>query len=268
MLRVLSLLPAALLAFSPMPAASAEASPRVLNDWSCRPSEAHPRPVVLIHGIADDQRAWREIAPRLAARDICAFALEYGKDARTLYMLNGFAPLTQSSQEVAAFVERVRQETGAVQVDLVGHSEGGAIALALVRQLGAGAVHTAVLLAPPTYGTTLSGLVGFADGIGVRQFTDIALRELGCPACADLQPGSDFIDALGAGPVAVPGVRYEILAVADDPIVSPGGTASFVDEPGVANHLAHDIWPGLRLDHGTLPFNPVVADWVTDRLTH
>ncbi|WP_067825043.1 alpha/beta fold hydrolase [Nocardia inohanensis] len=264
--RLLALLPALFALASPIPAAASPTGP-ILNDWDCLPSPAHPRPVVLLHGIADGLSAWHEVAAKLTDRGVCVFATEYGKDPRTFNQLNGFAPMAQSLDEVSAFTEQVRQRTGAAQVDLVGHSEGGALALALSRRLGGPAVHTVVLLAPPTHGTTLSGLVDFATRAAIRPVTDAALRELVCPACADLETSSEFIGELSRQPITAPGVRYAILALANDPIVSPGGAASFVEEPSASNDLAENLWPGEHFDHATLPQHSLVADWVVDHLT-
>lgn len=201
---------------------SAVAEPAALNDWHCRPSAEQPRPVVLVHGIADGVGAWRDLAPRLAERGRCVFALEYGKDPRTFGQVNGFAPLAQSAAEIAAFAEQVRERTGAARVDLVGHSEGGLLSLVVSRELGAEKVGTAVLLAPPTHGTTLGGLVTAVDEAGLRPAAEYVLRANVCPACADMVRGSRFITELTAPPIAAPGVRYTILASAHDQVSSPG----------------------------------------------
>src|SRR3954453_20088391 len=58
-------------------------SPRGANDWSCKPGPAHPNPVVLVDGLgATMSENWREMAPLLAGRGYCVFALTYGQDPR------------------------------------------------------------------------------------------------------------------------------------------------------------------------------------------
>src|SRR5680860_577689 len=52
------------------------------NDWTCRPSTAHPHPVVLLHGLTSNGHDnWHYIAPRLVADGYCVFSLTYGQAA-------------------------------------------------------------------------------------------------------------------------------------------------------------------------------------------
>src|SRR5690242_708524 len=71
--------PAAAAAGPPFPQMGAQSPPPGANVWSCRPSAAHPEPVVLVHGLgADMSENWSYISPLLAAQGYCVFALTYG----------------------------------------------------------------------------------------------------------------------------------------------------------------------------------------------
>src|ERR1700716_2430611 len=109
-------------------AASAQVSldspPAGANDFSCKPSAAHPDPVVLVHGLGSTMSEnWGYISPLLAARGYCVFALTYGLNPPVPYF-GGVIPIEQSAPELGAFVDKVLMATGASKVDLVGHSEG------------------------------------------------------------------------------------------------------------------------------------------------
>ncbi len=46
------------------------------NDFSCKPSAEHPRPVVLVHGLAATLGAnWATVAARLASTGVCGVGL-------------------------------------------------------------------------------------------------------------------------------------------------------------------------------------------------
>jgi hypothetical protein len=59
-------------------------APLGANDPSCRPSAAHPNPVVLLHGFAStDTVNWHTLAPLLADAGYCVFTTVDGRIADT-----------------------------------------------------------------------------------------------------------------------------------------------------------------------------------------
>lgn len=229
------------------------------TDWRCRPPAAHPNPVIVLHGLAGTaESGWAYLGPQLKAAGYCVFTLTYGRVSPDVE-IGGLAPIARSAGEVATFVGRVRSATGAARVDIVGHSEGGFLGLYVPKVLGLGGqVGRVVALAPPTHGTTVSGLTQFADLFGIRPLVDELLRVFGCDACRDVLPGGRAVVALNDGPVAQPGVAYTIVATRFDVVVTPASTA-FVRESGVRNVYVQDVCPndpvghtGMALDRSVL----------------
>ncbi|WP_217698363.1 esterase/lipase family protein, partial [Streptacidiphilus griseoplanus] len=106
------------------------------NDWGCRPSSAHPDPVVLVHGTFGNMNSnWRGAAPLLANNGYCVFALTYGGSSPDS-VIQGVGPLTDGADALSAFVDHVLTATGAAKVDLVAHSQGGAVARYYTKFLG------------------------------------------------------------------------------------------------------------------------------------
>src|SRR5689334_19409702 len=124
---------------------SPTASPPGANDWSCQPSAAHPRPVVLVHGtFADMSNSWQAISPLLKNNGYCVFALNYGDyNGSGAIGVYGVDDIPTSAAELNAFVDKVLATTGAAEVDLVGHSQGGMMPRYYLEYLGGAAeVHT------------------------------------------------------------------------------------------------------------------------------
>jgi triacylglycerol esterase/lipase EstA (alpha/beta hydrolase family) len=236
------------------------------DDWACKPSAAHPEPLVLLHGLGGNGPGnYSYLGPYLAAKGYCAFTLTYGQ-ATPAIPVGGTVSVVQSSAEIEAFIDRVRQTTGAAKVDIVGHSEGGFQSIYGPKVRGyAAKVAKVVALAPPTHGTSFGGLVSVGDYLGLRPLVDQVLRQFGCPACDEIIVGGSAVNRLTTGPIAQAGVKYTVIASRFDALVTPHET-SFIREPGVRNEFVQDTCPLDPVGHVGLAFDPTVAQLVANAL--
>ncbi|WP_155055492.1 esterase/lipase family protein [Streptomyces blattellae] len=209
------------------------------NDWACKPSAAHPRPVVLVHGtLGNSVDNWLGLAPYLTKRGYCVFSLDYGQLPGVPFFY-GLGPIDKSAEQLDAFVDKVLATTGADEVDLVGHSQGGMMPRYYLKFLGGAAeVNALVGIAPPNHGTTLSGLTGLLPYFpGVEDLLNTAT-----PGLADQIAGSAFLAKLNEGGDTVPGVSYTVLATRYDLVVTPY-RSQYLDGPDVRNVLLQDLCP-------------------------
>ncbi|NUR94622.1 MAG: alpha/beta fold hydrolase [Kribbellaceae bacterium] len=257
---------ALLLAGSVATTTASAATSSGFDDWTCKPSAAHPEPLVLLHGLGGNGPGnYSYLGPFLAAKGYCAFTLTYGQ-ADPAIPVGGTIAIARSAAEIEAFVQRVRATTGAAKVDIVGHSEGGFQSLYGPKVRGyADAVGKVVALAPPTHGTTFGGLVSVGDYLGLGPLVDQVLKQYGCPACDELIVGGPAVQQLTAGPIAQPGVRYTVIASRFDTLVTPHET-SLIREPGVTNEYVQDTCPLDPVGHVGLAFDPTVAQLVANAL--
>jgi triacylglycerol esterase/lipase EstA (alpha/beta hydrolase family) len=240
---------------------SPTASPPGANDWSCKPTAAHPQPVILVHGTFEDMSGnWQALSPLLYDSGYCVFALNYGSyNGSGAFGIYGTGEIIQSAKQLAKFVDRVRYATGANEVDLVGHSQGGMMPRYYVKFLGgAPKVKTLVGLSPSNHGTTLDGLFTLSSHIPGSNvfFTD-------CPACQEQEAGSSFLAHLNAGGDTVPGVRYTVIQSANDEVVTPY-TSAFLIGPNVTNILLQAQCSLDQGEHLSMPYDHIAdADVLT-----
>lgn len=240
-----------LLALLPAPAGAAPAA-TATGGWNkdgCVPAAAHPRPVVLVHGtLAGGTSNWLGLAPYLVARGYCVHSFDYGR-LPGVPLLGGLAPIEESADELAAEVDRVLAASGASEVDLVGHSQGGLMPRYYLKHHpdAAGKVNAFVAIAPSTNGTTLLGLTRLLDLIPAL---DRAIAE-NAPALFQQVAGSAFLRELNADGYTVPGVTYTVIATRYDEVVTPY-RSQFIDEPGVRNVLLQDLCPLNISEHATI----------------
>ncbi|MFJ4203375.1 esterase/lipase family protein [Streptomyces sviceus] len=220
-------------------AQAADAPSRGWNDYSCKPSATHPRPVVLVHGtFANSVDNWLSLAPYLESRDYCVFSFDYGQ-LSGVPLFHGLGPIDKSAEQLKTFVDKVLTATGAAETDLVGHSQGGLMPRYYLKFLGGAAkVNALVGIAPDNHGTTLSGLTSLLPYFpGVQD-----LLTTNTPALADQVVGSAFLTKLNEGGDTVPGVKYTVLATKYDEVVTPY-RSQFLSGSGVHNVLLQDLCP-------------------------
>ncbi|MGW2458326.1 alpha/beta fold hydrolase [Streptomyces argyrophyllae] len=250
-----ALLLTAAVAVVPAATASASDAPHSgWNDYSCRPSAAHPRPVVLVHGtLGNSVDNWLGLAPYLQSRGYCVYSLDYGQ-LPGVPLFHGLGPIDASAGQLAAFVDKVLAATGAAKADLVGHSQGGMMPRYYLKFLGGAAkVNALVGIAPDNHGTDLDGLTHLLPYFPGAE----DLLKATTPGLADQITGSAFLTKLNAGGDTVPGVRYTVIASQYDEVVTPWRT-QYLNGSGVRNVLLQDLCPLDLSEH--------LAIGLTDRI--
>lgn len=92
-----------------------------INDPTCRPTADRP-PVILVHGRGGDVNGFGPLVAALEASGRCVYGINYGRTNGA--GPNGHDHLTVSGGQIAAYIDEVRAQTGAAQVDVIGHSAG------------------------------------------------------------------------------------------------------------------------------------------------
>jgi triacylglycerol esterase/lipase EstA (alpha/beta hydrolase family) len=242
---------------------SPSASPAGANNWSCKPSAAHPRPVILVHGTFENMSgSWQALSPLLYDNGYCVFALNYGSyEGSGQFGIYATGDIAQSAEQLASFVTQVRAATGARKVDLVGHSQGGMMPRYYLRFLGgAKTVHTLVGLSPSNHGTTLDGIFTLANLLGVGSAFGFH-----CPACEQQEAGSAFLAKLNAGGDTVSGVSYTVIQSANDEVVTPY-TSAFLSGSKVTNILLQSQCPLDQGEHLSMPYDHIADTDVLNAL--
>ncbi|GAA1556426.1 esterase/lipase family protein [Kribbella lupini] len=247
-------------------AAHPDTSPAGSNDWSCRPTAAHPRPVVLVHGTVENMTFnWFTLSPLLKSKGYCVFAFNYGQlpgryaGLPGSRLAGGVAPVPTSAGQLEAFVDRVLEATNSSRVDLVGHSQGGMMPRYYLKFLGGAAkVGHLVALSPSNHGTTVDGLAHLP---GVPELLSTGLG----PSVRDQIKGSELLRKLNAGGDTVPGVRYTVIQTRYDEVVTPY-TSAFLTGPKVTNILLQDRCPLDASDHLSISFTSPASQYVVNAL--
>jgi triacylglycerol esterase/lipase EstA (alpha/beta hydrolase family) len=235
------------------------------NDWSCKPSAAHPYPVVLVHGTFENAADnWQAASPVLANHGYCVFAFNYGASPPAS-PVGGTGLIPASARQLKAFVGQVLAATGAAKVDIVGHSQGGMMPRYYLKFLGGAArVRTLVGLSPSNHGTTVDGLTTLTQILGLLSVFSTGLN-VACPSCKQQLAGSAFLTRLNAGGDTVRGVSYTVIQTRNDEVVTPYASA-FLTGPGVTNITVQDQCAADQTDHLEISYDPVALADVLNAL--
>lgn len=171
---------------------------------------AHPRPVVLVHGLLGNRSTnWQTFGPVLKNNGYCVFALTYGVqvDVTPLSLVGGLDDMRISAGELSDFVDEVLAATGASQVGIASAFRGTDIA---------------------SLGDPLVPLL--PDGV----------VPIGCTSCLQFAPDSQFMTELHEGGMLQGGVHYTSIVTKYDELVIPY-TNGVMD--GVDNIVLQDVCP-------------------------
>jgi triacylglycerol esterase/lipase EstA (alpha/beta hydrolase family) len=236
------------------------------DDWNAPLPREHPRPVVLAHGMFGNRDyPWTKAVPVLKAAGHLVFRLNYGATppASEVIPLYGLGDTRKAAQDLGAFVDRVLTGTGAVAVDIVGHSLGGMMPRYYLGFLGGAAkVHNLVGIAPSSHGMTPEGPLALAAQIpGARHLIgDVALGAIS-PACSQLLHDSEFQAELNSRGDTVDGVRYTVIWSAWDDAVTPRESSMLTParpDHYVKNIRLQDIDPDDDTTHMGMTYNQTV----------
>ncbi len=222
-----------------------------VNDWSCAPTAAHPRPVVLVHGTFGDRRHLLEnLSTALLGQGYCVFSLDYGN--------RGTQDIATSASTLKAFTDKVLAATGARKVSMVGHSQGGMMPRYYLKFLGGRTkVDDLVGLVPSNHGTSDTG-----PG---NPLTQAAFGVL-CPACVQQTAGSAFLTELNAGDETPGRVSYTQITTRYDEVVTPYLSAYLAPGRRTTNITLQDLCPYDLSEHVTIPTDPVAIQLVLNAL--
>lgn len=269
-------------AASPAFADTTTVSPPGSNDFSCKPSALHPHPVILVPGTYESMaKNWAVMSPVLKNAGYCVFSLDYGQ----VDGVPASGPIEDSAAQLGTFVNSVLGATGAKQVDLVGHSQGGMMPRYYITFLGGTkTVNSLVGIAPSNHGTTLMpnplsyvpGVSTGGDGApstapipgGPTSSSPPSFGDFNA-AASEQSAGSAFLTNLNAGGDTQGTVNYTTIATTHDEIVTPYTSEALAGSAKqVTNVVIQNFCPLDPIEHDQTPNDPVVQQLVLAALSN
>ncbi|MCP2289727.1 esterase/lipase family protein [Nocardia amikacinitolerans] len=246
-----------------------DVAPPGANDWNCKPTAEHPRPVVLLHGTwMNAYNGYAFMGQPIKDAGFCTYTFNYGRAnlleggglGSVLPGVMGTGYIWDSAKQLATFVDRVLAATGADEVDIIAHSQGGAMANWYTKfEGGAAKVQNLVTYGATHHGTSLIGIGALGRainnfGIDILGFIEIFVGHAGIQQTV----GSEFVQKLNADGDTVPGVDYTIVGTRYDEITNPYDLTFLQAGPGVKvdNITLQDGCEQDVSDHLTMMYSP------------
>lgn len=244
-------------------------SPPGANDWTCRPTAAHPAPVVLVPStftsITFDYNA---LAPYLHNQGYCVFALNYGQNPYIWPGLVGLGSTKDAAHDLSQFVDRVLTATGTSTVDIVGHSQGGILSRYYTQVLGGAAkVGTLITLGSPySVDQGSNYLAVLYRAVHLLPNADTVIQQLAAATTPGLVGLADsgFWAELNAGGGISPSTHYLSLGSRADTI--PTEALTYPQAPNTATQFVQDYCALDAVGHFGLPHDPNVVALITNGL--
>ena len=193
----------------------------VVGGVGTAPAEASsPRPVLVVNGFNATDADTAGLKAYLQGQGFTVYTInESGSPP-------GSAAITTTAAAVDTKVAQIRSATGATEVDLVGYSQGGLAARYYIKSLGGLSEGAAALVSvgTPNYGDNSARFCAFWRG------------------CADMVPGSSFLNALNSGDPTPGSIPYTHLFSS-----SEGGETTAL--PGATNVSVQSLCPGRSVVH-------------------
>ncbi|WP_068067287.1 esterase/lipase family protein [Nocardia xishanensis] len=209
-----------------------DVAPPGANDWKCKPTAEHPRPVVMLHGTwMNAYNGFAYMGQPVKDAGFCTFTFNYGRAnlveggglGSVLPGVMGTGYIQDSAKQLAIFVDRVLAATGADEVDIVAHSQGGSMANWYTKfEGGAAKVGNLISYGATHHGTSLDGIGALGRvinnlGIDVLGFVEIFVGHAGIQQTI----GSEFVGKLNGDGDTVSGVDYTIVGTRYDEVTNP-----------------------------------------------
>lgn len=189
----------------------------------------HETPVLYVHGIHSRASGFRRNARYLSDHGYWVWGFNYGR--MFLPGLYGTGPLEDSLEELRENVDKVLAATGAQQVDIVAHSQGGLLTKLFIAQGGAPKVRRVVAMGANFHGTDLESkaprvLKRFEQ---FPRLTELLLSPSVPQQLADSPWMREHADPL---PDTDPSVVYTALYSTHDTLVTPNSASQLVPVDG------------------------------------
>lgn len=226
------------------------------DDWSARPNDTHPCPVICVHGTGCTNGDFQDLAADLRQAGFTVFAPTYGVRAT--------GPIEESAAQLSGYIDAVLMVTGARKVTVVAHSQGGLVVRYWMQQMnGASKSHHVVFLAVPNHGLTAGGLAApiLKSEHSLEVVKKIAETVVG-PVVHQMLIGSDFLERLNAASQPTD-VQYTCIATRSDSLVQPPDTC-FLDN--ATNLWVQDLAPQAVVLHRDMPWDKRVRHLVVRAL--